>query len=204
MAERDERMIRQLSEAGVDLGDARAALELDAILQRWRRRVNKRELGRRALADLDLSLELPELDALIAIWAPANEFPDEPPGETMVGTVAQRLGIDPSRASRLTSALISRGLVRRVVSQEDSRRTVLEPTEEGDRIVHAVRSHKLLTLGSFLNDWTEDEIRTFVPLLERFSQWSDEMTDVPDDAAREIRRLREELHAANDAVPATV
>ena len=186
-------MIEQLSAAGLGEADARAALDLDAVMQRWRRRVVKRELGRRALSDLGLSIELPELDALMAIWAPANEFGDEPAGETMVGTVAQRLGIDPSRASRLTTALIGKGLVRRVVSQEDSRRTVLEPTDVGDSIVHAVRSHKLLVLGSFLSHWTEEEIGTFLPLLERFSAWSDESADPPALARAEIARLRDEL-----------
>ena len=103
-------------------------------------------------------------------------------GETTVGTVATRLGIDPSRASRLTTELIRKGLVRRGVSQEDARRAILEATTEGDRIVQAVRAFKFYTLGSFLKSWTKEEVSTFLPLLERFSTWS----DAPDDPTGRI------------------
>ena len=190
---RDEKIIEQLSQTGIAKGTARASLELDAVMQRWRRRANKRELGRTALAELGLDLELPELDALVAVWAPDNEFGTDSAEETTVGAVAQRLGIDPSRASRLTAALIDKGLVARDVSQQDSRRTVLEPTEAGDQIVEAVRMHKLLVLGAFLADWSEDDIRTFVPLFERFSAWTDDAHQHSAGASAEIERLRRDL-----------
>ena len=109
------------------------------------------------------TLDLAQLDVLMAVRAPEAEFGTPcDQTETMVSTVASRLGIDPSRASRVTSDLIRQGLVRRAVSQQDARRSVLELTEEGARLVSAVRTYKFLVLGSFLKDWTPEEVATFL------------------------------------------
>ncbi|WP_071672592.1 MarR family winged helix-turn-helix transcriptional regulator [Nioella nitratireducens] len=180
MAERDENLIKNLTGAGIAQPVIAAALDIDGVLQRWRRRVVKRELGQRALADLGLELDLAQLDALMAVRAPRNEFDDTPCGETMVSTVADRLGIDPSRASRLTGELIRLGLVRRAVSQRDGRRSVLKTTDAGEQVVQAVRLYKFMALGDFLSEWTPQEIQQFLPLFERFSAWSDRTEHLPD------------------------
>lgn len=192
MPDRDKDLKELLAHAGIDDDLSQPALELDAIMQHWRRRVVKRELGQRALADLGLDLDLPLLDVLMVVFGPANEFADTE-GEIMVSTVATRLGIDPSRASRLTSELIRLGLIRRAVSQEDARRAMLELTDEGARIVHAVRSYKFLILGNFLKGWTREELTTFIPLLERFSAWSEASEDPTGRIAAEIDLLRDGL-----------
>jgi DNA-binding MarR family transcriptional regulator len=194
MADRDAKLREDLSDLGIAPEVTQAALDIDAILQRWRRRFTKRELGLRAIADLGLDLDLAELDALIAIWAPRNEFDSEPDSETMVATVAERLGIDPSRASRLTAELIAKGLAYRTVSQKDARRAVLELTEEGGRILNAVRRYKFITLGDFLSDWSAEEIAAFIPLLERFSAWSDQSAKLTGRLSAEVAALRDELH----------
>lgn len=192
MAGRDSKLMEKLAAAGIDETVGAAVLDLDAILQRWRRRVVKRELGIRALSDLDLPIDIAQLDVLSAIWAPSNEYGTKCEGETMVSTVASRLGIDPSRASRITTELIRMGLVRRAVSQQDARRTILELTEDGDRVVAAARQYKFLRLGSFLKDWTDEELAVFIPLIERFSAWSEADT-TSDSLSEEIARLRAEL-----------
>ncbi|MCP1167071.1 MarR family winged helix-turn-helix transcriptional regulator [Limimaricola litoreus] len=173
MAERDEELIGDMARAGIDPEVTRAALAFDAVLQRWRRRVRTRELGHRALSELGLPLDLAQLDVMIAIHAPANEFGDDPEGETMVSTVAQRLNIDPSRASRIVSDLIARGFAERAASQADARRTIVALTASGLAIVEAVRRYKFLLLGGFLSDWSREEIDTLLPLLDRFSHWSE-------------------------------
>lgn len=127
---------------------------------------------------LDSEIDLPELDVLVAIWAPSNEFGECASVETMVATVATRLHIDPSRASRLVSVVIGKGLAQRAASQQDARRTVLVLTPRGQAIVDAVRRFKFLVMGEFLSGWTEEERRTFVPLLERFVAWTDEAAGV--------------------------
>ena len=193
MSDRETDLKGRLVRAGIGEDRSRSALELDAIMQHWRRRVVKRELGQRALGDLGLELDLPLLDVLMVVWAPSDDRGGEPEGEIMVATVATRLGIDPSRASRLTSELIRLGLVRRAVSQEDARRAVLELTVEGTRIVQAVHHYKLLILGNFLTGWSDAELAAFIPLLERFSAWSEASEDPTGRIAAEIARLRESL-----------
>ena len=173
MAERDEDLIAEMARAGIDPEVTRAALAFDAVLQRWRRRVRTRELGHRALSELGLPLDLAQLDVMIAIHAPANEFGDDPAEETMVSTVAQRLNIDPSRASRIVSDLIGRGFAERAASQADARRTIVALSASGQAIVEAVRRYKFLLLGGFLSEWTGEERETLLPLLERFSHWSE-------------------------------
>ncbi|SNS32619.1 MarR family winged helix-turn-helix transcriptional regulator [Antarctobacter heliothermus] len=193
MSARDDRLKAQLARAGIGSDVAQAALDVDAILQVWRRKVFKREIGLRAIAELGLQIELAELDVLMAVRAPSNEFADAKGEETMVSTVATRLAIDPSRASRLTSALIKRGFLRRAVSQQDARRAVLELTDTGERAIEAVRSYKFLVLGSYLKDWTPEEIATFLPLLDRFSAWSERAACPSGPVVEEIATLRDRL-----------
>ncbi|MGR3632415.1 MAG: MarR family winged helix-turn-helix transcriptional regulator [Limimaricola soesokkakensis] len=194
MAERDEELIGDMARAGIDPEVTRAALAFDAVLQRWRRRVRTRELGHRALSELGLPLDLAQLDVMIAIHAPANEFGDDPAEETMVSTVAQRLNIDPSRASRIVSDLIARGFAERAASQADARRTIVALTPSGLAIVEAVRRYKFLLLGGFLSDWTVEERETLLPLLERFSHWSETGATADEaDLENRIGRLRDAL-----------
>ncbi|WP_432255843.1 MarR family winged helix-turn-helix transcriptional regulator [Limimaricola sp. AA108-03] len=194
MAERDEELIGDMARAGIDPEVTRAALAFDAVLQRWRRRVRTRELGHRALSELGLPLDLAQLDVMIAIHAPVNEFGDDPAEETMVSTVAQRLNIDPSRASRIVSDLIARGFAERAASQADARRTIVALTPSGQAIVEAVRRYKFLLLGGFLSDWTVEERETLLPLLERFSHWSETGATADEaDLENRIGRLRDDL-----------
>lgn len=169
----DDELRRRLAEAGLGEATARSALVLDAIMQRWRRRAAKRLPERAALEQLGLDLDIARFDVLTAILAPGAEFECEADEETMVATVAARLGIDPSRASRLVSELIASGHARRAVSQRDARRTIVELTEAGRSAVTEVRARKIAVLGAFLADWTPEEVETFIPLLERFSRWSE-------------------------------
>lgn len=179
MADQDKVLLAEMALAGIGPQTGAAALAIDAVLQRWRRRITKRELGQRALTELALPIDLAQLDVMMAISAPANEFAADPGDETMVSTIATRLGIDPSRASRVVAELIDRGYAVRAVSQADARRTIVELTEAGSAIVAAVRRYKFLILGNFLSGWTDAEIAAFLPLLDRFSSW----TEAPDGTA---------------------
>ncbi|OWU70454.1 hypothetical protein ATO3_20745 [Marinibacterium profundimaris] len=186
-----------LEKAGIDHRTTEAALDIDASLQQWRRRVSKRELGTAALDAFGLSdeIDLAQLDVLFAISPPLNEFwDDEGTDETMVSTIAARLRIDPSRASRLVSELITKELAQRSVSQRDARRTIVELTERGEAIVFAARRFKFLVLGEFLSGWTDEEIAAFVPLMERFVAWTDDAGRLGRERfAHEISELTAEL-----------
>jgi len=201
MASRDDQMRDFLFRAGVEPRAVDSALDIDAVMQQWRRRWHKRELGASALRHLQLAdrLDLAQLDVLMAIWAPSREFRCKEGQETMVSTVAERLGIDPSRASRLVSDLIAKGLARRAVSQQDARRTIVELTEDGKMIVRAVRRYKFLLMGDFLSGWSQEERDTFLPLLDRFSKWTEEAPGMGSEHfAEEIAALVASLPSAPD------
>lgn len=193
----DDELRQFLCQAGIDPAAIRSALAVDAVLQHMRRRFRKRELGANALRDLGLAgkLDMAQLDVLIAIWAPVNEFGSDPAQETMVSTIAERLGIDPSRASRLVSDAIARGLARRAVSQRDARRTIVQLTEAGQAVVAAVRRYKFLVLGEFLSGWSREERAEFLRLLDRFSSWTDEA------ANRTGQRFATEIAALKATLP---
>lgn len=184
-----------LRKAGIDAKTAQAVTDIDGMLQHWRRRAMKRELGSRALVDLKIDIDLAQLDVLSAIAGPAPEF-DDANGETMVATVAERLAIDPSRASRLVSEMVERGFARRAVSQADARRSIVELTAQGHAVVDAVRAYKYLILGDFLGTWPEEDVAAFVPLLKRFSSWTDSIDAVTDRHGPEIDELTAAIASA--------
>lgn len=186
-----------LQRAGISETAINATMAIDAVLQTWRRQVQKRELGQHALADLGIELDLAQFDVLVAIDAPRIEFGDAA-GEAMVATVAERLSIDPSRASRLVSELVAAGYAARAASQQDARRTIVELTPLGRSVLEAVRGYKWLIMGTFLADWTAEEMETFIPLLQRFSQWGTEIGARKGRFAGEIESLAEGLATARE------
>jgi len=164
-----------LQQAGADGRVIDAVKRVDALLQNWRRRVVKRELSHVAISDLGLKLDLAQLDVLAAIEAPVHEFGETGGEETMVSTVAARIGIDPSRASRLIADLVDDGYAERVASQADSRRTLIRLTDKGRAVTGAVRAYRFLLMGDFLAEWSAADLAQFLPLLERFSHWSEDV-----------------------------
>ena len=169
-----------LAAAGIPPHAAAAAERISSILLAWRRQLSKRELGSRALTDLQMDIDLAQLDVLLAIAGAPPYAGTGGASEVMVATVAERLGIDPSRASRLVSEVVAAGYARRAISQADARRAVVELTNAGAALVGAVRTHKLLLMGHFLASWDREELAAFLPLLERISRWS--LRDGPADA----------------------
>ncbi|UYN99881.1 MAG: winged helix-turn-helix transcriptional regulator [Devosia sp.] len=177
-----------LRNAGIDAATAEAVMDIDGMLQQWRRRAMKRELGHKALTDLKIGIDLAQLDVLVAIEGPTPEF-GAVEGETMVASVAERLNIDPSRASRLVSEMVELGFARRAVSQADARRTIIELTDKGRAVVEAVRAYKYLIMGDFLNAWPAEDVASFVPLLKRFAGWTDGIDAAAEKYAAEIAAL---------------
>lgn len=182
-----------LRKAGIGEATAEAVITIDALLQTWRRRTMKRELGQRALIDLEVGLELSQLDVLAAIEPPMEGAGQPAGGETMVATVAERLNIDPSRASRVVSEMVELGYARRAASQADARRTIIELTDAGRRILEAVRAYKFLIMGDFLGSWRPDELEVFVPLLRRFGQWSEHTEQGSQKFADDIALLAQQI-----------
>ncbi|WP_158810962.1 MarR family winged helix-turn-helix transcriptional regulator [Beijerinckia sp. L45] len=158
-------------ESGLSEAAADAVATIDAVMGRVRRSIQRREYGRLIVARIDPSLEVSHLDAISAIVqnpSVGNTSEDE----VTVGVVAERLGIDPSRASRLSADIIERGYAFRVASQLDARRICLKLTAKGERFVSAVRQTKWRIFAGSLARWDEQELVTFATLLERFADWA--------------------------------
>lgn len=189
----DRQVAERLGKAGLRPPVIAAMQRIDALLQHWRRRVSRRELGQTALADLGIDLDMPGLDVLFAIEGARIEFGDAGQGETTVGAVAERLAIDPSRASRIVAEAVERGYAMRGVSQADARRAVVTLTDRGARVVAAVTEYKALLMGDFLSEWSSAELEAFLPLLERLSAWSDSTGERREKFAAEIEALAASL-----------
>jgi DNA-binding MarR family transcriptional regulator len=156
---------------GLSEAAANAVAAIDAVMGKVRRSIQRRDFGRLILARVDPSLEVSHLDAIVAI-AHNPVVSDATQDEVTVGIIAERLGIDPSRASRISADLVERGYALRVASQLDARRICLKLTARGERFVTAVRQTKWRIFAGSLAQWEEQELVTFAALLERFAGWA--------------------------------
>ena len=157
--------------AGLSEAAAKAVAAIDAVMIKVRRSIQRRDFGRLILARIDPSLEVSHLDAIIAI-AHHPVVGNAPQEEVTVGIIAERLGIDPSRASRISADIVERGYAFRVASQLDARRICLKLTVTGERFVTAVHQTKWRIFAGSLAQWDEQELVTFAALLERFAGWA--------------------------------
>ena len=82
--------------------------------------------------------------------------------------VAEALGIDQPRASKLVAAAVSAGLIRREADQLDGRRTNLALTDAGCERLEAVHTFRRHRFAAAMHDWPEAEKETFAVLLTRF------------------------------------
>lgn len=204
MPTRQDTLRGLLTRSGKNADLADALIRIDNVVQNWRRQMHKRELGHRATRALGLDLDMAQIDVLFAIANPSLPSDPNADDETMVSTVAERLYIDPSRASRLVAEMVNSGYARRAVSQRDARRTILELTPAGEAVIDAVRGYKWLLLGEFFSSWTAEDVAAFVPLLERYSSWmnssevaEEKFADKIDELARSIERAKAEVESGS-------
>lgn len=158
--------LNMLRDLGMSPDSAQAAVDIDATMAHIRRSMAKREMGRLALRELNLPIDTADLDILSALEGCSAHA-----GEATVGFIAERLSVDPSRASRIVADAVEKGIIRRVASQSDSRRIVLELTETGHAHALAVRQYKWKIFADALGQWTEEDLVTFARLFSRFSTW---------------------------------
>jgi DNA-binding MarR family transcriptional regulator len=138
---------------------------IERAMTQMRRRHTRRALGDAATGGCPSPVDLNQLAVVDAL----DEGPDHPGQELTVGVVAERLGIDPSRASRVVCAAVNSGYVLRVASQGDGRRICLELTEAGRQLVAAAHSARQAFYDRLLDGWTDAERGEFARLLTRFA-----------------------------------
>lgn len=130
--------------------------EVEAAMVAVRRRQARRTLAREAGAPDDSTQQV--IDAIEAAGT-------EPIG---VNGIAEALGVDQPRASKLVAAAVSAGLIRREADQLDGRRTNLVLTDEGRTRLTAVHTYRRDRFAAAMNDWPESDRATFATLLTRF------------------------------------
>lgn len=139
---------------------------IERAMIRIRRSQTRRSLARRAAeAGADLPADLAVLGVVDAV----DEGP--PPGVEVVSVadVADRLGVDPSRASRLVKSSIEADLVRRVASQSDGRRTGLALTTSGTAAATAAHESRQRYYADLTADWPAHDRTELARLLTTFT-----------------------------------
>lgn len=149
---------------------------ISSSLGRMRMMIGRRIIGRIALQQTEPGLELTHLDVIDAVRRRA------PDGEVTVGAIAEFIRVDPSRSSRLVADLVQRGLLRRTVSQEDARRSVVELTARADEHFRVADSVKQRFIRDITADWSADDLDRFSVLLDRFVTGFEERARMQDDA----------------------
>ena len=90
-------------------------------------------------------------------------------GTVTIGLVAQRLGIEPSTASRLVAGAVAAGLVAREPAPGDRRQAALRLTESGAATVHAARRYQRQIFAEMTATWDKADRATFARLFPRFA-----------------------------------
>ncbi|MDQ0317958.1 DNA-binding MarR family transcriptional regulator [Pararhizobium capsulatum DSM 1112] len=136
---------------------------ISGALTRMRMLIGRRVIARLALDSVAPGLEISHVDVLDVVRRADDGQ------EVTVGIIAEKLRIDPSRASRIVSEMVTRGVLRREASQADARRIVLVVTEIGARLVAEMHRVKQAIIADIVADWSEEEIEIFSHLFDRFT-----------------------------------
>ncbi|KAA0698804.1 MarR family transcriptional regulator [Neorhizobium sp. P12A] len=137
-------------------------LRIGEVMTRMRLMTGRRMIGRLAIQNVAPGLELSNLDVLDAVRRAETN------GEVTVGTIAEVLRIDPSRASRIVADMVSRGVLRRKASQADARRIVVVMTALGQRLLSEIQAQKMSVIEGVVADWPAEDIEAFSKLFNRF------------------------------------
>jgi MarR family transcriptional repressor of emrRAB len=85
----------------------------------------------------------------------------------------------PANMSRISDALVARGLITRMSSVQDRRRLVLRITEEGEEFVRQLLPKLHLPLRRMLKDFPEAEQRQLAAQLKRLAAELDQLSTPP-------------------------
>jgi DNA-binding MarR family transcriptional regulator len=137
-------------------------VRIGQVMTRMRLMTGRRMIGRLAIQNITPGLELSHLDVLEAVRRA------EASGEVTVGTIADILRIDPSRASRIVAEMVTRGVLRRKASQADARRIVVVLTALGQKLLSEIKAQKLKNIETIVEGWPAEDIETFARLFDQF------------------------------------
>jgi len=139
---------------------------IDRGMVRIRRSQGRRTVGRQMQKELGRRLNLSHIFVADAL----AEIAESGDARASVGQVGEMLGIDPSRASRMTAGAVRAGLVNRIASQQDGRRSELQLTGKGRRVLAMVRRFRLKFFARLTAEWPDRDCADFARLLTRFTE----------------------------------
>ena len=90
-------------------------------------------------------------------------------GPLGVSDLAEAIGVDQPRASRLVQQGVDRGWVRREADPDDARRTRIALTDDGARLFSGVRGERRQVLSSALEAFTAEERAELARLLTKLA-----------------------------------
>ena len=85
-----------------------------------------------------------------------------------VSEIAEVIGVDQPRASRLVNDSAERGLVTRRADERDARRSVVELTEAGRAMLSSTNERRRTAVTDAMAGFTEEETAVFAALFSRF------------------------------------
>src|SRR5271165_5460641 len=91
----------------------------------------------------------------------------QPEGVAHPSDLCARASQSPANMSRISDALVSRGLITRVLSVHDRRRMVLRITEQGEEFVRQLLPKMFVSLRGMLADFPDAEQRQLISQLKR-------------------------------------
>jgi DNA-binding MarR family transcriptional regulator len=145
----------------LDHDDAAAVIE--RALVAMRRSQRRRTLQRRTAGD-----DAPPAQAAVFQVLDALESArDAGAGMTVTG-VADALGVDQPRASRLVAQAVDAGLVRRGADPGDGRRSLLTLTTRGRTVLAGAHRTRRAAVEAALAGWSPEDRATFARLLHEF------------------------------------
>ena len=147
----------------------KALAKIEQAMVRIRRSQTRRAIGRLMERETGRSLEASHTFVVDALEEAAAD--DQ---ESTVGAVAERLGVDPSRASRMVASAVKAGFVKRAASQGDGRRILLRLTSKGLECASEARDFRIAFFGRLVESWTDQDCGEFARLLTRFTESTSE------------------------------
>jgi DNA-binding MarR family transcriptional regulator len=87
-----------------------------------------------------------------------------------ISEIADAIGVDQPRASRLVNEALEKGLVTRRADERDARRSVVELSPTGSALLQSAHANRRTAVTDALEGFSAEEVATFAALLSRFTQ----------------------------------
>jgi DNA-binding MarR family transcriptional regulator len=138
-------------------------VDIERAMVRIRRAINRGLFAERLKQALG-----PSFEAGLAAVLDAVEQQLETSGWVTVGVIAEQLGVDQSRASRLVAAAVEARIIERVVSQADGRRVEVALTPAGERLLADIHRVRRAFANDLMAGWPASDRAQFARLIKAF------------------------------------